>query len=175
MRILKSVTFTCALLALPSLAAADVTVTFWTLPAGATLVEAGRTWGTTPFALKYKTPRRWNSCLEIRAQARWISGAESEDVPLKVCPALGKNQTLTLERPSGAPGLETDMQYGAQLQQLALMQQQLALQQSIANSQAWANAFAAVNASLAQARARRPITCRSTPDALGLSVWTTCQ
>jgi hypothetical protein len=170
---LKGVAIACALVTLPSIAVADVTVTFWTAPAGATLVADGRTWGTTPFALKYKIPRRWNACITVRAQARWISGAESLDVPISICPNQSKNQQVKLERPT-APGLDVDAQYGAQMEQLALMQQQLALQRSIAQDQAWANAWAAVNASLTQIRSRPRIACWSTPDALGLSVWTTC-
>jgi len=107
---MKFVAIACAVLALPSLAAADVTVTFWTTPAGATLVESGRTWGTTPFALKYKTPRRWKTCLTVNAvTVQWVSGAEST-TPVQVCPAQGKNQLVHLARPTDAPDLETDVQ-----------------------------------------------------------------
>lgn len=164
-----------ALLGWPSIAAADVTVTFWTTPAGATIVDTGRPWGESPVVLTYKTPRRWRHCLQADVTALWVSGAESSRTTVPICPDGGKQQAIKIERPTGAPGLELDVQYGAQSQQLAILRQQLAVQQSLANDVAWSTAYAAVTASLAQVRTRPHIACLSLPDVAGISVWTTCR
>jgi hypothetical protein len=137
----------CLMIALPALAAADVEVTFYAAPDGATLIQGGQVFGSTPFTLKFSVKNK--QCMEVgRVSVQWISGAEASVDSMSVCAANGKKQSFYFARPGAVPGVEVDTQYAGQLQQAELMRKQIVLQaymnlqqrnaaQAAANQRSW--------------------------------------
>ena len=94
-----------------TLTAEQVRVTYLSKPGFATIKEGNRVLGSTPLTLFYESPKNWKDCfLGRQVTVTWISGAETTLTPT-VCPKTGNAQSYLLERPSGAPGAEIDVEY----------------------------------------------------------------
>jgi len=108
--------------------ASNIGLTYKTQPLGAMVSFIdGRQIGETPAKLYYKWDEKYvrNGCLHIKGfTAKWVSGAQATSPEtLRVCNSSGDFE-YTLARPTDAPGLEKDMNYAMQTQQLRLQQQQ---------------------------------------------------
>lgn len=114
-----------------------VTLTIHSTPEGAMMTENGKLWGATPFALAYNVSNNFRNCVDTPAiSVRWASGAETSVPGVSLCPAVGKNQVVTLERPADAEGLAVDLQVAFQQAMLAQMSAQTSALNE-ANYAAW--------------------------------------
>ncbi len=137
-RVLWTMPLWAFVLGVASAEAADVKLTLYSDPVGATVYDAGRVlpsdfswwtehapgaapetwrrWGIAPVTLKWPVPRHWTECLTTYGmRVRWASGAEATLPSIRLCPQPGKEQQVTFMRPTGVPGADVDAQFAAQL------------------------------------------------------------
>lgn len=98
----------CTSLAQPG----DAMLTYETAPAGATIFEAGLSLGVAPVTRTYPYDGKSTSIRTPEVTAVWPSGAKASFWTL--LPA-GADRVATIERPSGAPGLQADLDHAARL------------------------------------------------------------
>ena len=84
----------------------DVILTYETAPEGATLFEGGQSLGVAPVSRTYKNDGKSDSVRTPVVTAVWPSGAKESYWTM--LPA-GADRVATIERPKGAPGLQTDL------------------------------------------------------------------
>ena len=98
----------CTSLAQPG----DAMLTYETAPAGATIFESGLSLGVAPVTRTYPHDGKSTSIRTPEVTAVWPSGAKASFWTL--LPA-GADRVATIERPSGAPGLQADLDHAARL------------------------------------------------------------
>jgi hypothetical protein len=133
----------CLVIGVASPLMAEVALTVYSQPAGATAswVSNGQAF-TLPLTVNLLAANK-KSCETLgQMNIAWPSGASVVIGNFPVCGKTGKKQSFTVARPSGLPGAELDYQYAAQLEQLALMRQRIELERQ----QMAANQIAAWNA-----------------------------
>ena len=84
-------------------------LTYETSPEGAELFEGGKSLGMAPVTRSYKGDGKSPTVQTPDVTAVWPSGAKA--VFFTHLP-LGADNTATIERPKGAPGLQTDIDHG---------------------------------------------------------------
>jgi len=144
-----------------------VKVTYVSDPPGATLYEDGRAWGPMPVTLEYLVPGRFKTCEPLKpVLARWVSGAEAEAPPLRICPEHGKNQQVGFVRPSGVPNRELDVEFAIELLRLRI--------EDLAAKQRTQDQWLALYGALAAQTQRYQSTLRCTSRIVGYTVHTSC-
>jgi hypothetical protein len=101
-----------------------VTVTIHSEPEGASLFlnDARTPMGITPATVTYKFS---GDCARMQGgEARWTSGAVATVSAIDLCANTGKQQTVTVARPTDAPDLAGDLQVAYQRAALAQLQAQ---------------------------------------------------
>ena len=88
----------------------DAMLTYETAPEGATIFEDGQSLGVAPITRTYKNDGKSTSIRTPEVTAVWPSGAKASFWTL--LPA-GADRVATIERPSGAPGLQADLDHAA--------------------------------------------------------------
>jgi PEGA domain-containing protein len=77
-----------------------VSLTIHSTPEGAMVTENGKSLGYTPITLVY-TFSDFRSCRQTQpVTVQWVSGATASVTSVQLCPAIGKNQSFTFERPT---------------------------------------------------------------------------
>jgi hypothetical protein len=158
--------------------AADLQVTFYSIPFGATLIEGGRVLGPTPFTLKYKLPKDWKkgNCVTLNpVTVKWVSGAVSTLDNFTACAKDGNDRTFHFQRPASFPGAEIDTEYATQLSQLEIGRQQLALAKEQRDREYWEAQQRSMQQSLENARFRPRPTLRCTSMVVDIFVYTNCR
>ena len=87
---------------------ADVMVTYETKPEGAVIFEGGRSLGPAPVTRTYGNSARAETLRTPEVTAVWPSGARQTFYAL--LPA-GADRVATIERPTGAPNLQADLDH----------------------------------------------------------------
>lgn len=90
----------------------DVMVTYETVPEGANLFEGGRALGPAPVTRTYKHDGVLTSITTPEVTAVWPSGAR--ETFFAILPP-GADRVATIDRPKGAPGLETDLAHAKKI------------------------------------------------------------
>lgn len=92
--------------------ATEVTLSYESQPAGATLFEGGQPLGVAPQTRSYKAQGTATTVRTPDVTAVWPSGAKT--VYFTILP-LGADRVATLERPAGAPNLQADLDHAKKL------------------------------------------------------------
>lgn len=146
--------------------AAELKITIYSDPPGATLYEVGddgglKPFGLAPITLKYGLPRKWTACFALKElRVRWISGAEAGS-KIQACPQNTAKQEVFFMRPTGVDGALMDAQYA-----LALATNRAATEASaLSQWQAMAELFAP---------RPQPTTTRCTTRVIARTIYTDC-
>lgn len=100
----------------------EVRLTVYSEPLGALVYSDSTLMGRAPVTLSYHAPDGGGQIVTRPLTAVWPSGAQASDS--SVMPSPGRAYHFILRRPMGAPNLETDMAFDAQVRQQALAQQE---------------------------------------------------
>jgi len=122
----------------------NLTVTYKSEPAAATLFEGDRNFGYTPVTVTYQlTPAEIKQGRKIinGVNVRWPSGAAACLEQRNVDLSKGYNQELTLVRPYDADGMREDIQFALEIQKLALEAEKSRIQQEQFNRQSLTNFY----------------------------------
>jgi hypothetical protein len=104
-------------------------ITYYSDPPGATLYTDGGTFGPTPVTVQYEPTEEFKSggCMMLNTvSVRWVSGAAASIPSQKVCARNGESQHYLMDRPKGVAGLEVDMRYALEVEQVRLLREQAA-------------------------------------------------
>lgn len=115
------------------------TVTYHSDPPGATIAAGSQNFGRAPVTLSYQISQEQRKTGKMSLQgvtATWISGAQVSHSQINVDLKNSDNQQLTLKRPSGAAGLDKDMNYALELEKLNYMKRQAEASEAAAVSSA---------------------------------------
>lgn len=156
--------------------ASQVGLTVHSEPVGAYITEAGNgtPFGIAPARVVYQKAelKRYtgpDGCYRTRGlTARWVSGAQTSLDFVRLCPAVGDEQVVTIRRDPGVPGLDRDLEFAVRVQQLWAAQEQA----RAADEAASAGSTAAAAALVTAIQASKPTTC--TTRQVGESLRTTC-
>jgi hypothetical protein len=157
----------------------NLQVTFYTQPAGALLFTGEpateRSWGSTPITLRYNVREEFKkgvACTDLEgARVEWPSGATATMTSLRACPKDGGKQQFTFNRPNGVPGLDVDMQFALQLEQLTLLRNMNEQARRARSAQIWNDFGRALGRRLGGAQSG--LNCTS--NVLGSYIYTNCQ
>lgn len=162
--------FAAIAVAVASGCSTQTTLTIYTSPPGGYVSESGsgRVVGISPVYFGYDHAifdknRNADGCFVVLGPTvTWASGATQTVPQVELCGSKFSDYSVTVARPAGAPGLDVDLQFAVQVQQLQAQQQE---------------ADAAQNAYLLQlynSSASQKVNCTSRKG-LGDTVYTTCK
>jgi hypothetical protein len=147
-----------------------ITLEIHSAPEGAQLMinnvpSAG---GMTPRTVAYEIT---GDCQHTQpVTVRWASGAEAS-TRVRLCAAVGKRQTVTLERPADVDGLAVDLQVAYQQAMLAELRAQTRALSEL-DYQAW---LQTLNGSQRAAAAPKPFALCTTRDVARGVIYVACQ
>ena len=161
------------LLSVPTSAARThkITLEIHSAPEGAELLlnDVPRLVGVTPWAVPYEIPGDCGPTQPVRV--RWASGAEARMAGVVLCAAVGKRQTITLERPADVAGLAVDLQVAYQYAVLAALRAQTRALGEL-DYQAW---LQTLNGTQRAAAAPKPFALCTTRDVARGVIYVACQ
>lgn len=123
----------------------QATLNVFSQPTGAYITEIGTslTLGIAPTSAVYnplilRNNKDNNGCYLVKGlKAKWVSGATSTLNPIRLCGSPTSTYNITINRDSSYPGLEKDLNFAMQVQNMLAQQQQAQAAQSAAFAQMW--------------------------------------
>ena len=111
--------------------AVNPTMTYYSNPTGAMIIDNGVQKGVTPITITYTLPPNSNCGLTNEVTARWVSGI-TELGKFNVC--SGQKYTYTFNRPEGGD-YQTDYNFALKMQQMQLNAAQIDAANAAANAE----------------------------------------